>query len=51
MSKLMGGLFYLTIRIAEISSLWRRVISILAIAVIAWSCMGAIGGNSRRRSG
>jgi len=23
MSKLMGGLFYLTIRIAEISSLWR----------------------------
>ena len=41
MSKLIGGLFYLTIWIAEISQFVAVVgISILATAVIAWGCSG-----------
>jgi hypothetical protein len=42
MSKLIGSLFYLTIWIAEISQFVAVVgISILATAVIAWSCSGS----------
>jgi len=52
MSKLIGGLFYLTIWIAEISQFVAVVgISILATAVLRGAAAGAIGGNSRMRSG
>jgi hypothetical protein len=52
MAKLLGGLFYLTVWIAEIGQFVAVVgIAILATAVIVWGCVGVIGGDFRMRFG
>lgn len=46
MAKLLGGLLYLTVWIAEISQFVAVVgIAILATAVIVWAAWGVIGGD------